>query len=207
MCNRLTICRPSAKPKGYTLFLQNCCTRGRRLSIVGATVKTIKPPEERFFENVSIMESGCWEWEAYCNQWGYGQFGVNAKLMLSHRFSWEFFNGKIPDGLCVLHKCDNPPCCNPTHLFLGTRNDNTQDMIRKGRKRNCAPENHGCKTHPEKILRGEQKPAAKLKASDVLAIRKMISEKVPHRKIAKIFGVSAPRISYIKNRKEWAHIP
>lgn len=90
-----------------------------------------KTPEQRYFENVEIKE-GCWGWRAATNRKGYGRF-YSKHTQSAHRFSWIIHKGKIPDGLFVLHKCDNPPCTNPEHLFLGTNLDNIRDMIAKGR--------------------------------------------------------------------------
>jgi hypothetical protein len=81
----------------------------------------------KHFKEGSLDE--CWEWSASRFNAGYGQCGHK----LAHRVSYEYFIGQIPSGICVLHKCDNPPCVNPKHLFLGTRKDNTHDMINKGR--------------------------------------------------------------------------
>lgn len=75
----------------------------------------------------------CMEWTGAKSLLGYGRIKVNGRLELPHRLMWELVNGAIPDGLCVLHKCDNPPCINPTHLFLGTKSDNMQDAAAKGR--------------------------------------------------------------------------
>jgi hypothetical protein len=75
----------------------------------------------------------CWEWTGYRHEEGYGVFTVNSKQKKAHRLTWEFVFSPIPDGLEVCHKCDNPPCCNPSHLFLGTHVDNISDMINKGR--------------------------------------------------------------------------
>ena len=78
----------------------------------------------------------CIEWDRYLNKMFYGQVRRDGKLWLVHRLVWVEENGPIPDGLCVLHRCDNPPCINIEHLFLGTRPDNTNDMMAKGRQRN-----------------------------------------------------------------------
>lgn len=161
---------------------------------------------ERFDEKVRIATTGCWEWIAYRNPCGYGQFGVNGKLMLAHRFSWSHHKGEIPNKMCVLHRCDNPACVNPDHLFLGTMNDNMQDMIAKGRDRKATGDKSASRLHPETRCRGENKPAAKLKSVDIPVIRRMISEGMPHRAIASIFKVSKPQISYIKNGQTWSHI-
>lgn len=97
---------------------------------------------DRFWAKVDRGEPGeCWEWSGYCNDeaGGHGAFRVSrAKVDKSHRFSWELHNGPIPVGMCVLHRCDNPPCVNPHHLFLGTQRDNIADMVAKGRNRTAA---------------------------------------------------------------------
>lgn len=87
---------------------------------------------ERFFSKVDKTEN-CWNWIAAKRYKGYGCFRINGKLVDSHRVSWVIHNGAIPDGLFVLHTCDNRLCVNPAHLFLGTNYDNVQDCIRKGR--------------------------------------------------------------------------
>lgn len=79
----------------------------------------------------------CWEWQGYRTVAGYGHISFgrsNRNQMRSHRVSWQIHYGSIPNGLWVLHKCDNPPCCNPNHLFLGTPKDNFDDMCQKGRQ-------------------------------------------------------------------------
>lgn len=84
---------------------------------------------EREFESRFTRTDGCWVWSGRTNRQHYGTLGER----LAHRISYEFYVGPIPEGLCVLHRCDNPPCVNPKHLFLGTRADNAEDRDRKGR--------------------------------------------------------------------------
>ena len=76
--------------------------------------------------------TGCWNWVSI-NKAGYGMIDIDGKTYRAHRYSWEASNGKIPDGLCVCHKCDNPRCVNPDHLFLATHQENMKDMYDKGR--------------------------------------------------------------------------
>lgn len=80
----------------------------------------------------------CWNWKGKKRPHGYGRTSINGKGIDAHRASWLIHNGEIPEGMCVLHKCDNPSCVNPAHLFLGTHLDNTLDMFAKGRA-NCPP--------------------------------------------------------------------
>ena len=89
---------------------------------------------ERFWSKVEVCEPDkCWEWQACSVQCGYGLFRINCKLWQAHRVAWTLTFGPIPKGLLVCHHCDNPSCCNPYHLFLGTQADNIQDAVRKGR--------------------------------------------------------------------------
>ena len=92
------------------------------------------PWHQRFLENIKInKKTGCWEWTGFKNKKGYGTLSVNHKQRGAHRLSYQFYRGPIPKGMCVCHICDNPSCVNPDHLFLGTIQDNTQDMIDKNR--------------------------------------------------------------------------
>jgi hypothetical protein len=93
-------------------------------------------PIERFWAKVRITP-GCWLWMAAVNDRGYGRFTLDrtGKLIPAHRFAWSAENGPIPPGLLVCHSCDNPPCVNPAHLWLGTQSDNMIDCLAKGRHR------------------------------------------------------------------------
>ena len=95
-------------------------------------------PEERFWAKLKTSDD-CWEWQGARNNKGYGilmlkEPGKKHVARTTHRFSWELHNGPIPNGLWVLHRCDNPPCANPAHLFLGDNADNIRDMWAKGRR-------------------------------------------------------------------------
>lgn len=91
-------------------------------------------PKEIFMSKIKINEvNGCWEWQDHIGPLKYGHIKVKNKMWIASRYSYHLLVGNIPDGLFVLHRCDNPSCVNPDHLFLGTQKDNMQDMIKKGR--------------------------------------------------------------------------
>lgn len=112
--------------------------------------------------------------------------------MKAHRFSWEFYNKQeIPEEMCVLHVCDNPPCCNPDHLFIGTMKDNTQDMIRKRRNNNPGPKN----------------AYSKLNTSNVIEIRHLYNTGgYSSRTLGKLFQVTKDTIMDVVTRKTWKRI-
>lgn len=153
---------------------------------------------DRFWEKVKKSDN-CWEWTASKNQDGYGNFTkATNRVVKAHRLSWEIHNGPIPKGMCVLHKCDNPPCVNPNHLFLGTKADNNVDMAAKGR--------HKSQIHPELILKGEECSWAKLSEANVLEIRKEYSKGTSVKFLAERFEVKPITIYMILQRKRWRHL-
>lgn len=105
--------------------------------------------EERLLAKVNKTDSGCWEWTGCSTKFGYGKTTVNGVSEYTHRLSYKYFKGLIGEGLCVCHKCDNPKCFNPDHLFLGTHQDNIKDKIAKGRSRNGAMAQTHCKNGHE----------------------------------------------------------
>lgn len=153
-----------------------------------------RPFEERFWEKVDRRgPDDCWEWTASRAQ-GYGQLGRGPGTRVpikASRASWEIHFGQIPEGLFVCHKCDNRGCVNPGHLFLGTPKENTQDMIRKGRKG----------VNPD--YSGSNNPNAKLSPSDIAAIRKSKKKQVD---IAAEFGIVQSYVSKIRLRGTWNHL-
>ena len=156
---------------------------------------------ERFWSRVNKSE--CWEWMGARNEKGYGVVAVDGKTPKAHRVAWELENGPIPAGVCVLHRCDNPPCCNPAHLFLGSKKDNNRDMISKGRRRVG-----GEKTPVELCAyqRGEAHHSARLTVEIVRAIRVDRARGMSYSKIASKHGVAISSAFKIANREQWAHV-
>ena len=133
----------------------------------------------------------CWVWTAG-TRWGYGVFKLNGRNHVASRVAWQIQHGEIPDGIIVLHKCDNPPCVRGSHLFLGTRGDNAADRDAKGRQARQRGEAHG---------------RAKLTEADVVEIRtRHAAGGVTQRELAEEFGVDRTNIGLIVNRKNWAHV-
>ena len=133
----------------------------------------------------------CWLWTGATNLQGYGKLNVNGKLQQAHRIAWELENGPVPDGLLVLHRCDNPACVRPAHLFLGTHGDNYKDMDRKGRNPHA-----GSDRPPRNYARGERHPYAKLTDEQV---KEIIMAEGTQREIAARFGVTQGTISTIRS--------
>lgn len=158
---------------------------------------TIRDPEKRFWSKVNKNGSipqhcpelgNCWEWTGVkFHSSGYGQFSYKLKTVSSHRYSWYLAYGEIPEGLFVLHKCDNKICCNPNHLFLGTQKDNSDDKVSK--QRHTKGNNHGM---------------SKLTENQVFEIRRLWNTgKYYQREIGEMFDVSQTAISNILLRKTW----
>lgn len=152
--------------------------------------------EKRFWSKINILnEDDCWEWKAGTFNSGYGSFKYKNKSIVASRMVWFLMNGEFPD-LLVCHSCDNPLCCNPNHLFLGTELDNSRDMVSKGRS--PIGIRHGTVTHPESFPKGENHPQAKLSNKDIVAIRESKDSGVL---LSKRYKVTEAMISYIRNRK------
>jgi hypothetical protein len=169
--------------------------------------------QERFFAKTKRatearpgMATPCLEWMARRNHKGYGQFRISGKTQQSHRVAWEFANGPVPDGMRVLHRCDNPPCVDEEHFFLGTDADNYSDMVNKGRDRKASGDANGAYTHPESRPRGEDNGFAKLKATDVLRIFSLRRDGMTLQQIADVVGISNGHTHRVLTRKVWAHV-
>lgn len=132
--------------------------------------------------------NACWPWTGDRNKDGYGRLTWKGKKWLAHRLTWVEKNGPVPPGLCVLHDCDNPPCRNEDHLWVGNRDANAADRDAKGR---------GI------VPIGEHNGSAKLTEADVRDIR---ADTDSHRAIAKRFGIGKTTVGYIRSGKKWRHV-
>lgn len=146
----------------------------KRLSMEEALLKHLKRG----------AETDCWEWQASFNPKGYGKINATHGEQQAHRAAYRVWVGDIPDGLCVLHRCDNPRCCNPKHLFLGDNNDNTQDMIRKGRDKSFGK--------PRKLSDGD--------------VRRIRDKNHSVAYLRERYGISAAMVTLIRARKSYANV-
>lgn len=157
-------------------------------------VYVIRPVSERFWAKVDKRgPDECWEWQGARVRQGYGRMGtVGREIDGAHRVSYELHIGPIPAGMSVCHRCDNPPCVNPAHLFAGTQDENWADMRAKGR--NSAPP----------IRLGHDNNTSKLTTAQVQEIRQRASDGVGPTPLAREFGVATSTIKRIVARRSWA---
>lgn len=155
------------------------------------------PISERFWAKVIVRgPDECWVWQGARVRGRYGVVGRGGKYgsnCYAHRLSFELAFGAVPVGLSVLHRCDNPPCVNPAHLFLGTQADNIRDMDLKGRRRTLA-------------RKGQQHVRAKLTDEAVLEMRRARAEGERVASIARRFGVGWTAAEYATSGKTWRHL-
>src|SRR5580692_813920 len=139
---------------------------------------------DRFWRSVAVGGNDeCWPWRRSTFRFGHGRFSLRERTKQAHRAAWILTKGDIPPSTCVLHSCDNPSCCNPAHLFLGTQGDNMKDRDAK-----------------ERTAKGERNGRAKLTTESVRAIR-MLSKKESQEVIASSYGVAQETISKLLSGK------
>lgn len=150
---------------------------------------------KRFWDKVDIKSANeCWPWKGWCRRNKYGVYGIlvggASRSFDTHRVAYYLANGEIPEGMCVCHSCDNPPCCNPNHFFLGTQTDNMSDMVKKGRN-----------------IKGEKVNFAKLKAPQVIGIRELYRKGHTQEHIGSLYKTSRVNVCRIVNYMSWKHLP
>ena len=135
--------------------------------------------------------NGCWEWFGAVADKGYGEIKIpkTRRQIPAHRLSYLIHRGEIPEGKCVLHRCDNPPCVNPEHLFVGTKLDNARDKVAKNR--HCYGERHG---------------GHKLTEAKARKILELLETGLSQMKIGEMMGVGQMQVSRIKRGIQWAHL-
>jgi len=143
--------------------------------------------KKRFLSKI-YQTDDCWEWTGNTDKDGYGKFWINSlrRNDMAHRISYQIFIGEIPQGLWVLHKCDNPSCVNPEHLFVGTAKDNSADRDNKGRG-----------------ISGERVQTHKLIPSDIPVIKELYQKGFSQREIGEQFNCSQESISRLLLGKSW----
>ena len=142
----------------------------------------INTPEERFWAKVDKCgPDECWEWQGRVNEKGYGLFRISGKTIRAHRFSLELHKGKLQTGYFALHTCDNPPCCNPNHLYAGTLLQNIHDKMERGTQ------------------------IQKLDPDSVRYIRSQRGKQTQVALAAEL-GVSIPLICRVQSRRIWGHV-
>jgi hypothetical protein len=142
----------------------------------------------RFWSKVEVTQNTCrcWEWRATRNSLGYGQFKLNGTATYAHRVAALLAGKQLDEDSVVMHVCDNPACCNPTHLIVGSHGANVADRVAKGRS-----------------ARGSGNGRAKLNKDQVVAIR---ADDRPQSVIALEYGVTPKAVALIRSRRTWAHV-
>lgn len=164
-------------------------------------MRPLADPIYRFQHSYTATKT-CWYWTGVLKDNGYGVFSVKRRgkwiSVYAHRYMWEFLNGPIPKGLLICHRCDNPRCVNPKHLFLGTYKDNSMDAARKGR---CCMQ-----ANPHLIPKGERNGGCKITEGTVANIRELRKEGYLIRQLVDEFDLSKSQIKRIIYGKSWKHV-
>lgn len=169
----------------------------------GRERKIVNDAITKFWSRIKKTDS-CWPWIGGTNDRGYGVVCIGNDKVYAHRFSFVLNIGRIPEFICACHSCDNPPCCNPDHLFLGTHLDNMTDAETKGRFKHS-------EEHIRKITvaipRGDHHSCSKVTGEMVRDIRNRFSDRLtPLAYISREYGLSAMSVSDILRGKTWKHL-
>ena len=180
-CNKDFLTRKSIINAGYGFFCSLSC------SITNRNYKLKSSAVDIFWSNIQkSIDTECWIYTKCISTTGYGRIQINRKFVFAHRFSYQLHFGDIPDGMFICHHCDNPPCCNPSHLFLGTSSDNSNDMAAKFRND-----------------KGEEHWNNKLNQTQVLEIKSLLKNGESVSNIANTYNVHVNTIYDIRNNRIW----
>lgn len=181
-CGKAFPALPSLVKSGKARYCSSSC----------AAISRAPSLDDAFYRWLPASDTdGCWEWMGHRGAKGYGVGSYKGQRFHAHRFTYELVYGSISDGMMVCHRCDNPPCCNPAHLFLGTAQDNVRDRHVKGRD-----------------ARGESHARTTLTDDDILSIRAAYaSGTATMSALARQYGVWKGTISNIIRRRTWSHVP
>lgn len=228
----LKVCAWSGCGKTFRAHWQHskCCSRSCAARVRPPSTPA-RPLADRLWEKVDragpvhpVLGTRCWIWTRGLTTSGYGSISTgNGRTSATSRVAWEVTNGPIPAGLFACHHCDNPPCCNPEHLFLGTHADNARDMAEKGRanahlrrgeangsrkhpERRPRGDRHWTQTSPSLVCRGERCHSAKLDAEKVREVRARSAMGERSGLIAAAFGIATSMVRRIVRRDNWKHV-
>jgi hypothetical protein len=187
MSEQHSSCARAGKKSGTVEYRGSSAVRATKPILVTDNLR------QRFDEYVVKNNQGCWAWSGAIVD-GYGvlwELGASRQQLRAHRVSWAIYRGEVPEGMCVLHRCDNRQCTRPDHLFIGTVGDNNRDTIAKGRHVSS---------------RGEKNGASKLTADDVEKMKTLRAQGLGYAVIARRFGVVTMTCWRAVNQKSWSHI-
>lgn len=164
--------------------------------------------EQRFWRFVD-KSNECWSWTGTTFKGGYGKFSLDGRKIQAHRFAWSMVHGRIPDGMVICHRCDNPSCVRLDHLFLGTISDNVNDALKKGRYYGRVYRGMSrCRKSPTgRNSKGENNPGARLNEKQVKEIRELFeSHTMTGKQLGALYGVGKWQIYRIVRREQWKDV-